>query len=148
VFKYDGNQFINPFKDNKVLSVDGYKDEEGSKVIVDNNEGKAGQQWKVVYVDKSDKEATKGLNEDFGWYINRPFYIRSRMFFRRVVEAHGNNWLYLRRWVKNRTAQQWKFDIKDKTLHNEHWKNYVMTIHGNGSSNHMRMLSSITSRWW
>jgi hypothetical protein len=70
------------------------------------------------------------------------------MFFRRVVEAHGNNWLYLRRWVKNRNGQLWNFNIADKTLHNGHWKNYVMTIHGNGSSNHMRMLSSITSRWW
>jgi prophage antirepressor-like protein len=70
------------------------------------------------------------------------------MFFHRVVEAHGNNWLYLRRYVKNRKAQQWVFNEVDKTLHSHNWKNYAMTIHSNGNSNHMRMLSSITSRWW
>jgi hypothetical protein len=70
------------------------------------------------------------------------------MFFRRVVEAHGNNWLYLRRWVANRKAQWWEFNGVDKTLHNGNWKNYNMQIHGSGTSNHMRMLSNIKSRWW
>jgi hypothetical protein len=148
VFKFDGNQFISPFKDNKALTVENAKDEEGHNVIVAKNEDQVHQQWKVVYLDKAEKEATKGLNEDFGWYINRPFYIRSRMFFRRVVEAHGNNWLYLRRWVANRKAQQWVFNNVDKVVHNMNWKNYGMSIHSNGNHSHMRMEANPQSRWW
>jgi hypothetical protein len=102
----------------------------------------------VIYLDEAKDVQSKGVHSEFGWYINRPFYIVSRMAMNRVIEAHGNNWLYLRRYVKNRKAQTWVFNGVDKTLHNGNWKNYAMTIHSNGNSNHMRMLSSITSRWW
>jgi hypothetical protein len=44
VFKYEGNQFVNP-TNNKVLSVDGTKDEEGQGVIVDGNQRRADQKW-------------------------------------------------------------------------------------------------------
>jgi hypothetical protein len=95
-----------------------------------------------------EKEATKGMNEEFGWRINEPFFIRSRMFFHRVIEAHANNWLYLRRYVKGREAQRFVFNQVDKTLHNNWRKNYAMSIHSNGNSNHMKIESGINSRWW
>jgi hypothetical protein len=59
------------------LDVVGGRDEEGNKVGVwTNNRGKH-QRWKVLYLDKKDKTETKGLNEEFGFHINRPFYIVS-----------------------------------------------------------------------
>ena len=36
-----------------------------------------------------DKEATEGLDKDFGFKINEPFYIRSRLPMGRVMEAIG-----------------------------------------------------------
>jgi len=41
---------------------------------------------------------------EFGFHVNRPFYIVSRMLFRRVAEAGGNNNITLKRYVKNRKA--------------------------------------------
>ena len=78
VFKYEGNQFINP-TNNKALSVAGTKDDEGQAVIVDGNQKRTDQKWQVIYVDQAKKVRTKGFNKEFGFHINRPFYVRSRM---------------------------------------------------------------------
>jgi hypothetical protein len=76
VFKYENNQFIN-WSNSKVLDVTGSKDEEGNPVGVAGNTGKKNQQWQVIYLDKADAVATKGLSKDFGFEINRPFYFVS-----------------------------------------------------------------------
>jgi hypothetical protein len=79
------------------------------------------QEWNIVYVDEAKDEQEKGMAKDYGFKINEPFYFRSRMMFHRVADLHGNNWVYLRRWVKNRTSQQWYFDMASKTLKSK-WK--------------------------
>jgi hypothetical protein len=56
------------------------------------------------------------LNRDFGFYINRPFYIRSRMPMKRVVEAVGARNIVLKNLVRNRRAQKWIFDGSSKTI--------------------------------
>jgi hypothetical protein len=61
----------------------------------------ANQRWKVLYLDKKAKAETKGLNEEFGFHINRPFYIVSELPFNRVAEMHGNTAVTLRRWRNN-----------------------------------------------
>jgi hypothetical protein len=43
------------------------------------NNGTNAQKWTVIYLDKAKATETKGLNEEFGFHINRPFYIRSRL---------------------------------------------------------------------
>jgi hypothetical protein len=73
----------------KVLDVSASKDEEGQAVIVSKKnektkEGAANQKWKVIYLDKAEAIRSKGFNKDFGFHINRPFYIRSRMPMKRV----------------------------------------------------------------
>ena len=55
-----------------------------------NYNGGVGQKWSVLYLDKAGKLETKGLNEEFGFYINRPFYIVSELPFNRVAEMSGN----------------------------------------------------------
>jgi hypothetical protein len=104
VFKYENSQFIN-WSNNKVLDVTGGKDEEGRPVGVWSNNGGKHQKWSVVYLDTAEKDRSKGLNKDFGLHINRPFYIRSRMPMKRVIECHGANNVWLKRWRKNVTAQ-------------------------------------------
>jgi hypothetical protein len=86
--------------------------------------------------------------KDFGFHINRPFYFRSRLPMKRVAECHGANNIWLRRWRKNETGQQFFFDSVSKTIRSQKWKNYAMEIQSNGGSANLRMTSGINSRWW
>jgi hypothetical protein len=99
---------VNP-TNNKLLEVASSKDEEGAAVIVNNrNNNKANnvnQRWKIVYLDKAEAIRTKGFNKEFGFHINRPFYLRSRMPMQRIAECHGANNVWLKRWRKNVAAQ-------------------------------------------
>jgi hypothetical protein len=146
IFKYDNKQFIN-FSDNRVLNVWKNKDEEAQKVTVDRNSGGKSQQWNVIYLDKADKRQTKGLNKDFGFHVNRPFYIRSRMPFKRVAECVGANNVNLKRWRNNAKGQQWYFDGVSKTLKNNQWKSHSLDIQSNGGSTNLRCTTT-NSRWW
>ena len=100
----DGEFFLNP-TNNKVVEVLDRKDEEGQAVIINgrngNSKNNANQRWKILYVDKAPKIRTKGFNKEFGLHINRPFYIRSRMPMQRVIECHGANNVWLKRWRNN-----------------------------------------------
>jgi hypothetical protein len=103
LFKYTGDktrQFINFQQNNKVLSTSA-QDKEGQPIGVQNNRKATEQKWRVVYLDKADKTETEGLNEEFGFHINRPFYIVSELPFNRVAEMHGNTAVTLRRWRNN-----------------------------------------------
>jgi hypothetical protein len=104
IFKFENNQFIN-FSNNKVLDVRSQKDEEGNAVDIWNNNGGDGQKWDVLYLDKSKGPQTKGLNKDFGFHVNRPFHIISKLPFGRMLECIGANNVTQRRWRKNTKAQ-------------------------------------------
>jgi hypothetical protein len=109
------------------------KDVEGQKVILHAQVNSQAQKWKVLYLDKKAKRQTKGLNEEFGFYINRPFYIRSRLPMQRVVECVHRGNVLIRRWRKNVKSQQWKFDEANKTIINNQWNDLSLDIQGNGS---------------
>jgi hypothetical protein len=98
------------------------------KVQVHPRHNGANQRWKVLYLDKKAKTETKGLNEEFGFHINRPFYIVSELPFNRVAEMHGNTQVTLRRWRNNTRQQQWWFDEVKKVVRNNYWKNYALDI--------------------
>jgi len=117
------------------------------KVQVHPRHNGANQRWKVLYLDKKAKTETKGLNEEFGFHINRPFYIVSELPFNRVAEMHGNTQVTLRRWRNNTRQQQWWFDEVKKVVRNNYWKNYALDIQSNGGSNNLRT-AGINSRWW
>jgi hypothetical protein len=104
--------------------------------------------WNVIYLDKADDIETEGLNEEFGFYINRPFHMVSRLPLKRVIEAPGANNMVIKRYTKGRLAQQFWFDEKTKTIRSQQWKNYCVEIQSNGGSTNVRLTSGITSRWW
>jgi hypothetical protein len=79
----------------------GGKDDEGQAVQVHSRHNGANQRWKVLYLDKKGKMETRGLNEEFGFHINRPFYIVSELPFNRVAEMLGGTNMVLKRWRKN-----------------------------------------------
>jgi len=54
-----------------------------------------------LYLDTKKKAETKGLNEEFGFHINRPFYLVSELPFNRVAESIGANNMVLKRWRNN-----------------------------------------------
>ena len=64
----------------------------------------ANNQWTILYVDQ-DKSQTKGVNKEFGFHINRPFYLVSKLPMNRVMEAVNSSALQLRRWKKGRVGQ-------------------------------------------
>ena len=114
----------------KCLDVEGGKDEEGRNVIVWNKHSGANQRWKIQYTKDVAKEATKGMDKDFGFEINRPFYIRSKMPMGRVMEAISANNVTLKKFYKNRKSQQWVFDRVSNTIKNQNWKNYSLDKQG------------------
>jgi hypothetical protein len=109
------------------LDVTGSKDVEGQAVIVHQRHNGANQRWKIVYTDTV-KTETKGLNEEFGFYINRPFYLVSELPFNRVAEMLNGNNIVLKRWRNNQRQQQFWFDEVTKVIRNNYWKNYVLEI--------------------
>jgi hypothetical protein len=147
LFKYSGSNFVNFQNANRILHTS-TKDIEGQPVIVAKPMGGVNQKWNVVYLDKGPKTETKGLNEEFGFHINRPFYLVSELPFNRVAEMLGGTQVVLKRWRKNTRQQQFFFDEVSKTVRNNYWKNYCLDIQSNGNSNNLRTTSGINSRWW
>lgn len=62
---------------------------------------------------------------------------------RRMAECIGASNVTLKRYVKNRKAQQWYFDPISKTLKNNYWKSHSLHL----QNSNVRCLST-TSRWW
>jgi len=149
LFKFVGSSgnFVNFQNANRILHTSN-KDIEGQPIIVGKPTGGLNQKWNVLYLDKRGKTETKGLNEEFNFQINKPFYLVSELPFNRVAEMHGANNVWLRRWRKNTLAQQFFFDEVTKTIRSNQWKNYCLEIQSNGNSNNLRGTSGITSRWW
>jgi hypothetical protein len=116
-------------------------------IIVNKRHGGANQRWKIVYLDKAEKEPTKGLNAEFGFHINRPFIIRSRMPMKRVAECVGANNVMQKTLRTNVKGQQWYFDQVSKTIKNNQWKSHSLDIQSNGGSTNMRCTTT-NSRWW
>jgi lipopolysaccharide export LptBFGC system permease protein LptF len=130
----------------KVFDVSGGKDVEGQRVWIWGRHNKANQRWRIAYADKHKKEKGKGYNRDYGFYITRPFYFRSRMPMQRVAERVGSD-VRLRRWRKNQKQQQFFFDITSKTIKSQNSKSWSLEIPNKGRNNQLRMTTT-NSRWW
>jgi hypothetical protein len=143
---YQQEHFIN-IQNKKALDVYQNKDIEGQKVIVWRRHNGWNQRWRVVYLDKSKKIQGKGYSSRYGFHIMRPFYFRSRMTLKRVIECVSNAYVRHKRWYKNRKAQQWVFNNDSKTIQGWYWKNRAIEITSSGKSQTLRM-NSPNSRWW
>jgi len=109
------------------------------------------QKWNIRYLDETKKPSDKEeeiIEDQYGFDINRPFYIRSRMGMKRVIETIGANNMVIKKYRKNVTAQQFFFDGVSKTIRSQQWKNYAVEIQSNGGSSNVHCTSTINSRWW
>jgi hypothetical protein len=87
------------------------------------------------------------LNEDFGFHVNRPFYLVSALPINRVLELQGGHNLKLYRYVKGRTEQQFYFDGVSKTIKSQRYKDRSIEVNSNGNASTTRMTTT-NSRWW
>jgi hypothetical protein len=76
-------------------------------------------------------------------FINRPFYLVSRLPMKRVAEVKNYRFL-LKRYTKGRMTQQFYFDGKSKTIRLQQWKNYCVEM---TNKSILRATSTITSRF-
>lgn len=149
MFKFDGTYFRNINK-NLVVQVQGASDKEGVNVQVSGLTRRIEQRWRIVYTSNMGDQTygKKGtMSRGFGFVINSPFYLRSRLPMQRVVEAVGASNLVIKRWVRNKTQQRFFFDPVSKTIKSQTWKGYSIEISSNGGSNNLG-LRTTNSRWW
>ena len=146
MFRYRGQNLVN-VKNKKVLDVSGNRDVEGQKVHLWRRHNGPNQRWRIVYLDKKGKEPTKGLWRNFGFYINRPFFIMSRMPMRRVIEVVGGRNLVIKNLVRSRRTQQWTFDWRSKTIKSVQYRGRSFDIQSSGRSANLQIYNT-NSRWW
>jgi hypothetical protein len=89
MFKLDGAFIVN--EHGKVMDVQGGSDTENRNIIVNNKHGKINQQFDVIYVDEWKGEPQKGaFNDRFGLYVERDFYIVSKLPEHRYLDLINN----------------------------------------------------------
>jgi hypothetical protein len=150
IFKYDGEHFTTwdgRRNKSRALDVDGSKDEEGRALKARTLTKAVNQKFKVVYLDKYTTQ-TEGLNKDFNFVCTKPFYLVSKLEMHRVMELQGATNLILNRYREpRRTAQQFWFDCKSKTIKSQQYKDRSIEINNNGKASTTRMTTT-NSRWW
>jgi len=116
----------------KVFDVQGGIDAENRNIMTANRNTDISQQWDVIYADEYPADPVKGeLNEDFGLYVERNFYIVSEMPGHRYVQNYGGNIAI--KTHNNRKSEIWYFDQKTLTVRTRE-NNRCLNIEGNGRS--------------
>jgi hypothetical protein len=128
------------------LDVAGGLDNENQNIQIYNKHGRINQQWDLVYVDEYPDEPTTGqLNKNFGFYVNRPFYIVSQMSSGRHLELiDGRNLVIKTR--NGQKTQEFYFDQASKTVKNKS-NNQSFDIKNSGKSRNLQVWST-NSGWW
>jgi hypothetical protein len=128
LFRVEGSQILNEGKNNvaTALSVQSNTDNENRHITVNEKpDDRIAQQWEVVYADEWKGEPGKGeLNEDFGLYIQRPFYIQTALGSHRYLSVINNRQIVIKT-PNSLKSQIWWFDqisftIKTK-INNQSW---------------------------
>jgi hypothetical protein len=128
------------------MDVQGGQDTENRNIIVWNKHGKVNQQWDIIYADQWKRDPIKGeLNKDFGMYVERSFYVITRMGSGRYLDLINNRNFVIK--TKNgRRTQLWYFDQRSLTiktrLNNQSWD-----IKSSGRTNDMQIWST-NSQWF
>jgi hypothetical protein len=123
MFKWQAPYLVN-FKNNKVMDVSGGRDAENQNILMWNKHGKVNQQWDLVFVDEWKVYGKGELHPDFGMYIERPFYIVSKMNSHRYLDLISNRNFVIKT-PNGRKTQIWYFDARSLTiktkLNNQSW---------------------------
>lgn len=129
MFKFTGGNFINVLT-GKAFDIRGASDTEGNDLTVYNNHGALNQRFKIEYLDKQKAEQTKGLNEEYGLHINRPFFIVSKSAMNRVITVAGGYNLVITVRESANKRQQWTFDQSSKTIKSVQFRDRSIDVRG------------------
>jgi hypothetical protein len=141
IVKWDGvSSFYNPY-DDRVLDVEGGKDAEGQNVMVFKKNKSKSQVWKLIYKDEAKAMATSGMS-DFGFKINKTFYILSKLPMQRAMQCTGG--VTLQDFNRAASQQKFSFDGASKTLK---CQGQSMEITNRGKGPEVR-IATTNSRWW
>jgi hypothetical protein len=130
----------------KVFDIQGGVDAENRNIIAYKRHGKVNQQFDVIYADEWKGEPTKGqLNKRFGLYVDRTFFIVSRMGAGRYLDLINNRNMVIK--TRNgRKSQMWWFDQRSLTIKsraiNRSWD-----IVNAGKTNNMQVWTT-SSQWF
>jgi hypothetical protein len=144
MFRYKGAFVTN--EKGKVLDVSGNVDQENRNIVVQNKNGGLNQQWDIIYADEWKGEPGKGeLNEDFGLYVERDFYVVSALPDKRYLDLINNRNMVIK--TKNgRRTQTWYFHQQTLSIRTR-YNNQSWDIKNSGKTNDMQIWST-NSRWW
>jgi hypothetical protein len=143
LFRYQ-SRFIKNEK-GKVAEVQGNVDAENRNIIVHTQTGRINQLWDVVYVDEWKGEPGKGeLNEYFGLYVERDFYVQSALSDGRYLDLINNRNMVIK--TPNGRTQVWYFHQQSLTIRTR-YNNQSWDIENNGRTNRMRIWST-NSQWF
>jgi hypothetical protein len=93
----------------KVIAVTGGVDNENTNMVMEKNNGKEHQRFRIVYCDEYKVEATKGqLNKRFGLYVERDFYVVSSLPDNRYLDLINNKNMVIKT-PNGRKTQVWYF---------------------------------------
>jgi hypothetical protein len=115
------------------MDISGNVDAEQRNILMWNRHGKLNQQWDVVYTEDWKGEPGKGeLNEEFGLYVERPFYIVSELPSHRYLDLIGNKFAI--KTQNGRSSQTWYFHQQSLTIKTK-MNNQSWNIENNGRNN-------------
>ena len=104
------------------------------------------QQWDIVYADEWKGEPKKGeLNEDFGLYVERDFYVVTELKSNRYLDLI-NNRNFVIKTPNARKSQIWYFHQQSLTIKTR-YNNQSWDIKSSGKTNDMQIWST-NSGWW
>jgi hypothetical protein len=127
------------------MEISGGVDAENRDIYMSNFHGRVEQQWDLIYVKNWKGEPTTGQwNRDWGFIVNKDFYIISNLGEHRYIDYLGRNLVI--KTQNGRTSQKWYFHQPSRTVRSRP-TNQSFDIHNSGKSNHMQYYST-SSRWW
>jgi hypothetical protein len=107
MFRYRGAAVVN--EKGKVLEVVGNVDAENRNIGVNTQSNGIHQQWDIVYADEWKGEPTKGqMNERFGLYVERDFYVVTSLPSKRYLDLINNRNMVIKT-PNGRRTQVWYF---------------------------------------
>jgi len=148
MFRVEGTHIMNGLEGKETaVSILNNVDTESKHITVNEKaDDRISQEWEVVYADEWKGEPGKGeLNEDFGLYIQRPFYIVSAMQSHKYLDLISNRNMVIKT-SNGRKTQIWWFDQASYTIKTK-YNNQSFDIKSSGKTNDMQIWST-NSQWF
>ena len=135
MWRFEGSSLINEAY-GKAIDISGEYDVLNSRLRSDEKSSKIKQQWDIVYKDEYPADPKKGeLNEQFGLYVDRDFYIQTALSSHRYLDLTDNRNMVIKT-PNGRKSQIWYFHQPTRTIRTR-YNNQSFDIKSAGKTNNM-----------